>query len=40
MFVAEQQQPLRRKVAFKLIKPGMDTKQVIARSRPSTRHWP
>jgi serine/threonine protein kinase/tetratricopeptide (TPR) repeat protein len=31
VFLAEQQQPLRRKVALKVIKPGMDTKQVIAR---------
>jgi serine/threonine protein kinase/tetratricopeptide (TPR) repeat protein len=31
VFVAEQQQPVRRKVALKLIKPGMDSKQVIAR---------
>jgi serine/threonine protein kinase len=31
VFVAEQQEPVRRKVALKLIKPGMDTKQVIAR---------
>ena len=31
VFVAEQQQPLRRKVAFKVIKPGMDTRQVVAR---------
>src|SRR6516225_6754924 len=31
VFVAEQQQPVRRKVALKLIKPGMDTRQVIAR---------
>jgi serine/threonine protein kinase/Flp pilus assembly protein TadD len=31
VFVAEQQQPIRRKVALKLIKPGMDSKQVIAR---------
>jgi tetratricopeptide (TPR) repeat protein/serine/threonine protein kinase len=31
VFVAEQQQPIRRKVALKLIKPGMDTRQVIAR---------
>src|SRR2546422_1952771 len=29
--MAEQQQPLRRKVALKVIKPGMDSKQVIAR---------
>ncbi len=31
VYMAEQQQPVRRKVAFKIIKPGMDTKQVIAR---------
>jgi eukaryotic-like serine/threonine-protein kinase len=31
VFVAEQQQPVRRKVALKLIKPGMDTRAVIAR---------
>jgi serine/threonine protein kinase/tetratricopeptide (TPR) repeat protein len=31
VFVAEQQQPLRRRVALKVIKPGLDTRQVIAR---------
>jgi WD40 repeat protein/serine/threonine protein kinase len=31
VFVAEQQHPVRRKVAFKVIKPGMDTRQVVAR---------
>jgi probable HAF family extracellular repeat protein len=31
VYVAEQTQPVRRKVALKVIKPGMDTKQVIAR---------
>ena len=31
VFVAEQEQPVRRKVALKIIKPGMDTKEVIAR---------
>jgi WD40 repeat protein/serine/threonine protein kinase len=31
VYMAEQQQPLRRKVALKVIKPGMDSKQVIAR---------
>jgi len=31
VFVAEQQQPLRRQVAIKVIKPGMDTRQVVAR---------
>ena len=31
VFMAEQQRPVRRRVALKIIKPGMDTKQVIAR---------
>jgi signal transduction histidine kinase len=31
VFMAEQTEPVRRKVALKLIKPGMDTRQVIAR---------
>jgi serine/threonine protein kinase/WD40 repeat protein len=31
VFVAEQQKPIRRKVALKVIKPGMDTHQVMAR---------
>ncbi len=31
VFVAEQQKPVRRKVAIKVIKPGMDTREVIAR---------
>jgi hypothetical protein len=31
VYMAEQQQPIRRKVALKLIKPGYDTRQVIAR---------
>ncbi|HEV3117599.1 MAG TPA: serine/threonine-protein kinase [Gemmataceae bacterium] len=31
VYMAEQMQPVRRKVAFKIIKPGMDTKEVIAR---------
>src|SRR5262249_50206713 len=31
VFVAEQTQPVRRKVALKVIKPGMDTRQVAAR---------
>src|SRR5947209_11848167 len=30
VYLAEQQQPVRRKVALKIIKPGMDSKQVIA----------
>ena len=31
VFVAEQQKPVRRKVALKIIKPGMDTREVVAR---------
>jgi len=31
VFMAEQEQPVQRKVALKIIKPGMDTKEVIAR---------
>jgi WD40 repeat protein/serine/threonine protein kinase len=31
VYMAEQREPVRRKVALKIIKPGMDTRQVIAR---------
>src|SRR5437016_4854661 len=31
VFLAEQTQPVQRKVALKIIKPGMDSRQVIAR---------
>jgi len=31
VYMAEQQRPVKRRVAFKLIKPGMDSKQVVAR---------
>jgi serine/threonine protein kinase/tetratricopeptide (TPR) repeat protein len=31
VFVAEQRHPIRRKVALKVIKPGMDTREVVAR---------
>ena len=31
VYLAEQHEPIRRRVALKIIKPGMDTKQVIAR---------
>jgi serine/threonine protein kinase len=31
VFMAEQEKPLRRKVAVKVLKPGMDTRQVVAR---------
>ena len=31
VYVASQKEPLRRKVALKIIKPGMDTREVVAR---------
>ena len=31
VYLAEQEEPVKRRVAIKLVKPGMDTKQVIAR---------
>src|SRR5262249_59842983 len=31
VFVAEQQEPVRPKVALKVLKPGMDTREIIAR---------
>ena len=31
VYLAEQQEPIKRRVALKIIKPGMDTRQVIAR---------
>src|SRR5262249_55377929 len=31
VYMAEQQEPIRRKVALKILKPGMDSKQVLAR---------
>jgi eukaryotic-like serine/threonine-protein kinase len=31
VFLADQQRPIKRRVALKIIKPGMDTRQVIAR---------
>src|SRR4051794_33606709 len=31
VYMAEQTHPVRRKVALKIIKPGMDTRQVVAR---------
>lgn len=31
VYVAEQQQPVKRRVALKILKPGMDTREVIAR---------
>jgi len=38
VWLAEQKEPVRRKVALKVIKPGMDTKQVIARFE-AERPW-
>ncbi len=39
VYFAEQIVPVRRKVALKLIKPGLDSKAVMARSSASVRHW-
>lgn len=32
-------EPVRRKVALKVIKPGMDTRQVIARFEAERKRW-
>jgi serine/threonine protein kinase len=37
VYMAEQAEPIRRRVALKLIEPGMDTKQVIARFEAEPR---
>ena len=39
VFLAEQTEPVRRKVALKVIKPGMDTRRWSPGSRPSGRPW-
>ena len=40
VYMAEQREPVRRKVALKIIKPGMDTKAGHrAASRPNGRPW-
>ena len=39
VWLAEQTEPFRRRVALKLIKWGMDSKRVVAASRPSGRRW-
>jgi hypothetical protein len=36
VYMAEQVRPVRRRVALKIIKPGMDSKQVIARFEAGT----
>ena len=40
VYMAEQEKPVRRRVALKIVKPGMDSNQVLAASRPSARPWP
>jgi eukaryotic-like serine/threonine-protein kinase len=40
VWMAQQTEPVKRLVAVKLIKAGMDSRPVIAPSRPSGRHWP
>jgi eukaryotic-like serine/threonine-protein kinase len=37
VWMAEQREPVKRRVALKIIKPGMDSRQIVARSRPSVR---
>jgi len=37
VYMAEQEEPVRRRVALKVIKLGMDTRQVIAASKPSAK---
>ncbi len=39
VFLAEQEQPVKRRVALKIIKPGMDTRRSSPASRPSGRRW-
>ena len=39
VYMAEQEEPVRRRVALKVIKLGMDTKQVIARFEAERQAW-
>ena len=39
VFMAEQSRPVRRKVALKVIKPGMDTQAVVARFEAERQAW-
>ena len=39
VWLAEQSEPVRRRVALKMIKLGMDTEQVIARFEAERRRW-
>ena len=40
VYMAEQEQPVRRRVALKIIKPGMDSARSSPASRPNARRWP
>ena len=40
VYMAEQEKPVRRRVALKVIKLGMDTKRSLPGSKPSARRWP
>ena len=41
VFLAEQESPVRRRIALKIIKLGMDTKNVVARFEAERqRRWP
>ena len=39
VYVAEQQTPVHRRVALKIVKPGMDTREVIARFEAERQAW-
>jgi serine/threonine protein kinase len=39
VYLAEQDKPLKREVALKLVKPGMASRYWLASTR-SARHWP
>ena len=40
VWMAQQTQPVKRLVALKVIKPGMDSRQVVARFEAERRPWP
>jgi serine/threonine protein kinase len=39
VYLAEQVEPIRRRVALKVVKPGMDSGEVIARFEAERKHW-
>ena len=39
VYMAEQQEPVRRKVALKIIKPGMDRRRSSPALRPNGKPW-